>query len=191
MRIIAGKAKGKKLLFPPPEITRPTSDRAKEALFSILEAKLTEKGIAFSQINFLDAFAGSGAIGLEALSRGVKYVVFVEKNPIAIDCIHKNLNALKLNERADIYTDLFLLPKAKAPFSVVFLDPPYAKNLVSPAIVYLQNKNWIGKNTICVAETEIKDNLNQIPNLLLEDVRKYGRAKFLFFEKINEDKKDE
>lgn len=190
MRIIAGKAKGKKLLVPSPEITRPTADRAKEALFGILESRFIAEGRSFAEINFLDAFAGSGAIGLEALSRGAKYVVFAEKNPEAEACIRKNLTAINGQEKADIYGDVLKLPKAKSAFSVVFLDAPYGKGLIAPALSYLRRAGWIGADTICIAENEAKENFAGAEGFIITDVRKYGRASFIFLKIADdEDKK--
>ncbi len=180
MRIIAGKSKGKKLFAPLPEITRPTSDRAKEALFGILASRLGIEGRSFGDINFLDVFAGSGAIGLEALSRGAKYVIFAEKNSDAVACIRKNLSGLNGEEKADIYGDVFKMPRAKSAFSIVFVDAPYGKGLTAPALEYLRRTGWIGAETICVTETEDKENFSGAEGFSITDVRKYGRARFTF-----------
>ena len=135
MRIISGRFRGRHLFSPPPEITRPTSDRAREAAFSALTSRLS----SWNDVTFLDAFAGSGAFGLEALSRGAKFVVFAEKNKIAAKIIAKSLSSLSddLTMKSVLYGDVLKMPKAKTAFDVIYLDAPYRKGLTVPALEYL------------------------------------------------------
>ena len=149
MRILSGKLKGSKIQTNNEKfegsgsfVTRPTSDRVKETLFNIIQHGFN---VDFSKISFLDCFSGSGAVGLEAISRGCSIVSFLEKNSTACDCIAKNLTNFKLNENEQANTfrilnyDFFdskLLPKYK--FDVVFLDPPY--DLMKAGKVFMRLK---------------------------------------------------
>lgn len=125
MRVIAGYHKGRALEAIPGKITRPTSDKVKEAVFQVL-GPFFEKGI------FLDLFAGSGALGIEALSRGMEHGIFVDKYPKAIHTIHRNVRKLKLEEKVEVFrTDSFralnAAAKRRLQFDLIFLDPPYQK----------------------------------------------------------------
>jgi len=150
MRVIAGKAKKTLLKAPEGFDTRPTTDKIKETLFNILNPYLADA-------DFLDLFSGSGAIGIEALSRGAKYAAFVENNRAALDCIKLNLKNTKLDSQAEIYPmDVLeairaLEIKGKV-FDVVFMDPPYNCNLERDVIFALQNSNIIYCDTVIVIE---------------------------------------
>ena len=180
MRIIAGKYRGKIICYPPADITRPTSDRAREALFSSLEARLMAMGKNWQDINFLDVFAGSGACGLEALSRGAKYALFIEKAKEAELCIRKNIALLKAENMADIYTDVFNLSFAKSAFDIVFLDAPYNKGLSGKALETLYSKGWISDKTICIVEMEKNEKIIFPSCFILEKIKNYGRASIHF-----------
>lgn len=123
MRVIAGKAKGRKLVTRESDATRPTADRMKEALFSSIQFSIAGS-------RFLDIFAGSGAIGIEALSRGAAYAAFIESEEEALSCIRQNLKALDFQNQAeligrDVYSALRELSARGETFDIVFLDPPY------------------------------------------------------------------
>lgn len=125
MRVVAGELKGRTLLAPRGKTTRPTTDRTKEAVFSVLASML---GPDLSDAIVLDAFAGSGGLGIEALSRGASRAVFVEKDPRAFSVLTENVDRLELNTRALLLRgDAFALAKRgfHAPFSLILLDPPY------------------------------------------------------------------
>jgi RNA methyltransferase, RsmD family len=150
MRVIAGRAKKTLLKAPEGFDTRPTTDKIKETLFNILNPYLADA-------DFLDLFSGSGAIGIEALSRGAKYAAFVENNRAALDCIKLNLKNTKLETQAEIFpmeaseAIRALEIKGKV-FDIVFMDPPYNKNLERDVIFALQKSNIIYCDTIIVIE---------------------------------------
>lgn len=149
MRIISGKRRGYKLLSPDGDNTRPTTDRVKESLFNIIQMR-------FPCRNVLDLFAGSGALGIEALSRGAEKAVFVEHNLKAYEVVKKNLSGSGLNENAVIYrTDsIAFLDECRLRFDVIFLDPPYNKGLISEALGKICQNNLLSEGGIVVAETE-------------------------------------
>ncbi len=139
MRVIAGSAKGTKLSAPHGLQTRPTSGRVKEAFFSIIGERVLD---AF----FLDLFSGSGALGIEALSRGSLYTVFVEKEPTCVQVIRNNLNRCRLMERAmivkeDVSRALALLSARSLKFSLVYIDPPYKFRPLSGLLTDLDKMN--------------------------------------------------
>ena len=178
MRIIAGKYRAKALKSPKSGYVRPTSDRAREALFNILNSKLNGD---WENCLFLDVFAGTGAIGLEALSRGAQRVGFVDINP-------KNLwQNIKLfpqeNAKIKVYKcAVERLPSASEKYNLVFLDAPYEKSLSESAILTLSQKNWLENSAIVVVETQ-KDEKFEFPqSFALFDERIYGPAKFHFLQ---------
>ena len=180
MRIIAGKYRGKQLFSPKVGEVRPTSDRARESLFNILNSKLDGN---WQNITFLDVFAGTGAIGLEALSRGVERVAFIDINTANV---LKNVE-LFADERQKIKvykTKVENLPSAKEKYNLVFLDAPYEKGLSEPAIKELFDKDWLDESAVIVVETEKNENLGTPCSCELIDERVYGPARFRFF-KIN------
>ena len=179
MRIISGKAKGTNLYTLKGNNTRPTSDRAKEALFNIVGADIIG-------CKFLDLFAGSGAIGLEAASRGAENVILVDKSNDAIDIIKRNVEKTHLKEKTQIYNldyNKVLKTKIKEKQDYIFLDPPYESNLLYKSILEILENDILEKNGIIIVETdraeEIKKQLKEL-SVNIIDVRKYGRNQFLF-----------
>lgn len=153
MRVIAGKARRLQLKTVPGTDTRPTTDRIKETLFNILQPELLD-------CRFLDLFSGSGAIGIEALSRGAEAAVFVEKNPRACACIRENLSFTKLAEHGkllnmDVLQALRSL-EGKGAFDCVFMDPPYEKGLERQVLEYLSDSSLIDQNTLLIVEADLK-----------------------------------
>lgn len=120
MRVIAGEFRSRRLKSIPGDATRPTPDRLRETLFDILAPRI-EGAI------FLDAYAGTGAVGIEALSRGARHVIFLEKDRVAIDTIRENLESLKVERRATVVKGAVLLALQRSPAEIVFLDPPYSQ----------------------------------------------------------------
>jgi 16S rRNA (guanine966-N2)-methyltransferase len=120
MRVIAGEFRSRRLKSIPGDATRPTPDRLRETLFDILSPRI-EGAI------FLDAYAGTGAVGIEALSRGARHVIFLEKDRVAIDTIRENLESLKVERRATVVKGAVLLALERSPAEIVFLDPPYSQ----------------------------------------------------------------
>lgn len=150
MRVIAGKARRLNLKTPLGYDTRPTTDKVKETLFNILSPYLADS-------DFLDLFSGSGAIGIEALSRGAKYAAFVENDRAALECIKSNLKFTKLDSQAEIYPiGVFEAIKALEikgkVFDVVFMDPPYNSDFERDVLFALQNSSIIYCDTIIVVE---------------------------------------
>lgn len=160
MRVIAGKARRLQLKTPEGFETRPTTDKTKETLFNILNPYLADA-------DFLDLFAGSGAIGIEALSRGAKYAAFVEDNKAALDCIKANLRTTRLEHDAEVFpntvldTIRILEIKGKV-FDVVFMDPPYNQRLEKEALLALQQSTIIYCDTIIVIEASLKTNFDYL-----------------------------
>jgi len=152
MRVIAGTARSLPLKTVDSLDTRPTTDRIKETLFNIIQHDLCD-------CSFLDLFAGSGGIGIEALSRGAREAVFVENNRKACDCVKDNLKFTKLADKAQVYfTDalsaLYKMEGRKA-FDIIFLDPPYEKGLEEEVFAYLQHSSLADENTTMILETPI------------------------------------
>lgn len=150
LRIIAGQWRGRKLTTPAGETTRPTADRTRETLFSMLVSRLGD----FSELSVADLFAGSGALGLEALSRGAASCVFVEQDPAAIRALRGNVANLQAQSQCDVRAGSVLaLGPAKAPLDLVMLDPPYGTNAGEVALDKLQRLGWIGEATWVSLET--------------------------------------
>lgn len=158
MRIIAGLFKGRSLQCPPQTVTRPTSDRARESIFNILSHL---EVFNFDGSVVLDLFAGSGAMGLEALSRGAARATFVELNPVARQVITQNIQALKVGSQVDVLgIDALNLPTTHMCADLIFLDPPYFQDLETPTFDQLIAKGWTRPGTIIVLETSKKTKLD-------------------------------
>lgn len=174
MRIIAGKFRSRKLLSPPSTTTRPTSDRARESIFNIINSLNKDK---LEDTLVLDAFAGSGALGLEALSRGAAHITFLEKNPHAIHTLKENIALLGISPQCSVITgDTTKPPKAPYPMDLVFLDPPYDQILEEPCLIALHDQGWINSETLIVLETSAKRALSLPTTGALIDQRRYGAA---------------
>ena len=131
MRIIAGAWRGRPLDAPPGDITRPTSDRAREGLFSMLASRLG----SFDDLAVADLFAGTGALGLEALSRGAAHCTFVEKDRTALAILRRNIDRLGAGERADLRSQAVEhMPAPPRPYDLILMDPPYGAGLAQPAL---------------------------------------------------------
>ncbi|MBQ9271014.1 MAG: 16S rRNA (guanine(966)-N(2))-methyltransferase RsmD [Alphaproteobacteria bacterium] len=176
MRIVGGKYRGKKLWTPEGKDVRPTSERAREAIFNILYSKL---GGDYGKLNIADIFCGTGAFGFEALSRGFKFVTLVD-----IDTIPVQKNAklfVTEKERIEILkADATRLPRARRKYEMVFMDAPYAKELTEVALAQIISQGWLEERAICVVEVR-KDERFMLPEELeLLDERVYGLARVLF-----------
>lgn len=179
LRIIGGTARGKKINFPTGSKERPTSDFLKENIFNIL-GSLEDK-------NFLDLFAGSGSVGLEAASRHAREVYFVEKNKRLADTLRKNISACCQNERCYVmvaesekaFLNLF---KRGLSFDIIFADPPYNRNLVSATLTYLNRHTIMAKDGMLVVQHSIKENFDHtMGHLEMTHQRKYGENALTFF----------
>ena len=180
--MIAGVAKRIPLIAPPGFDTRPTSDMAKEGLFNILADRLPDAG-------FLDLYAGSGAVGIEALSRGAKHAVFVEKSRTAIETLKTNLARTRLVSKAELFLSDSIeavrkLGDSKTTFDIIFLDPPYSDGLLLPTLENLSKSSILAEGGLIIAESESKQIDNIPSSLYLTDTRKYGRAFFIFLKQV-------
>lgn len=173
LRIIAGEWRGRKLAAPEGDATRPTADRTRETLFSMLTSRLG----SFEGLKVADLFAGSGALGLEALSRGAAHALFVEQDPAAIRAIRANIAALRCAPQCDVRASSVLsLGPVKEPLDVILLDPPYKTGAGAVAIDKLVRLGWIGEGTWVSLETEAKE-VPQIKSLEIESERTVGKAR--------------
>jgi 16S rRNA (guanine966-N2)-methyltransferase len=176
MRIIAGIWRGRRLLTPEGRALRPTSDRAREALFGILEHGTP----ALVGARFVDLFCGTGAIGLEAASRGAAEVLLIDHDARALRLARANLEQLGATERVRlIVRDATRLGWAAQPYDVAFLDPPYRSGLALPALAALRD-GWLAAGARIVVETDAKEALAPPPGYAFEQERRYGAARFTF-----------
>lgn len=173
MRIIAGEWRGRKLAAPKGDGTRPTADRARETLFAMLTSRLGD----FDGLQIADLFAGSGALGLEALSRGAAHCLFVEQDRAAVDVIRANITALGAQARARVEVgSVMQLRAASAPLDLILADPPYQSGAGEVALDRLLRLGWIGPETWIAVETSFKEDV-VIKGLTLEAERRVGKGK--------------
>lgn len=171
MRIIAGQWRGRKLSAPAGDNTRPTSDRTRETLFSMLLSRVG----SFEGLAVGDFFAGSGALGLEALSRGAATCLFVEQDKAAIDAIRANGDRLGL--RPDIRPSSVLsLGPAPAPLDILFMDPPYGTGAGAVALDKLARLGWTGQASWVSIETDRREDVT-VKGFAVDTVRDVGKAR--------------
>jgi len=172
MRIVAGEWRRRLLKAPPGEATRPTADRTRETLFAMLQSRLGD----FDGLAVADLFAGSGALGLEALSRGAATCLFVEHDPAAIRALRANIAALRAQPQCDVRaSSVMQLGPAKAPLDLILLDPPYHSGAGGVALDRLHRLGWIGAGTWVALETAADEKV-QVKALAVETERKVGKA---------------
>ena|SRR5690606_33171295 len=177
MRIIAGSYKGYTLKVSNSLKTRPTSDRARETIFNILNNYISE----YADLEVLDIFAGSGALGLEALSRGASAATFIEIDREAISKIYDNIGHLKVDDISKVLRlDGTRLPSAYKKFSLIFMDAPYNKGLTEKTLKELFEKEWIAKNALIIIETSVNESFSLPPYLTLLNERHIGLASIFF-----------
>jgi 16S rRNA (guanine966-N2)-methyltransferase len=183
VRIIAGKHRGRAIRVPRTDGLRPTADRVREALFNILEHGLDWAGLGGAQV--VDAFAGTGAFGLEALSRGAARATFLDVDGAALLAIRRN--AAEMGEARNVALlklDATRLPPspgaADAPCDLAFLDPPYESGLAVPALQGLATRHWLAPGAIAVVEVAAREPLAVPPGFTLLDERTYGAARLVF-----------
>ena len=182
MRIVGGKFRGHALAGPSSLSTRPTSDRVRESIFNILAHGIAN--FALEEARVMDLFAGTGALGLEALSRGAKFCLFVEDDTAARGVIRRNTDACGVIGQCKIWrrdaTDLG--PSApQSPYSLVFIDPPYGKGLGEKTLKSLVDGAWLAPGAIVVLEEAEKTRVIDHPNLALVDQRSYGDTQVLIY----------
>lgn len=178
MRVISGTAKGCKLNSIDDLATRPTLDRVKEPLFSIIQTYLPEA-------NVLDLFAGSGALGIESLSRGSRHCTFCDKSPKSIQMLKENVKRARMETKSTILNKDYkkCLESLEKSFDIIFIDPPYKKDIAVDAVKRIIELKLLAKDGIIILETDEEEReLEELEKIEVEvyDRRKYGRVKLLF-----------
>ena len=180
MRIVGGRHRGRRIAAPEGRAVRPTSDRAREAVFNLIEngRALREAGFVLTGASVLDAFCGTGALGLEALSRGAGAVTFLDADRDALNAARDNAETLgEAGQCAFLRGDAAAPPPAPAAHTLAFLDPPYAKDLVGPALAALAEKGWLADGAVCVVERGVDEAPLDLPEAFASlDSRHYGAA---------------
>ncbi len=180
MRIVGGRLRGRLLEAPASRAIRPTSERLRESIFDILVHR--HVGVV-EGARVVDLFAGSGALGIEALSRGAKFALFVDNGPEARALLRANVEAFALGGVTRIWrADATLLGKAPAgpPFTLAFLDPPYEKGLAGPALTGLVEGGWLASGALVVVEESAEAEIGAPTALRIVDERVYGETKVVF-----------
>ncbi|MGV9007880.1 MAG: 16S rRNA (guanine(966)-N(2))-methyltransferase RsmD [Brevundimonas sp.] len=183
MRIVAGALKGRTIVAPQGQGTRPTSDRARQAVFNMLEHAAWAGPLVGARV--LDLFAGSGALGLEAISRGAAFCLFVETDDAARGAIRENVDAFSLFGQTRVHrrsaTDLGVRPgSAGEVFDIAFIDPPYGQGLGEQALARLVEEKWLGPGAVVVFERGAGEPEIETPGYERLDARDYGAARVLF-----------
>lgn len=180
MRVIAGTKRGHKLNAVPGSSTRPTTDRVKEAIFNMI-------GPFFTGGCGLDLFAGTGGLGIEALSRGLERVVFIERDRKALEVIHKNLAAVHFSEQAGVYRGdalklLYVLAQREAPFDVIFLDPPYVQKKLPLLLAQIGRHHLLSDTGVVVVEYPREQDVPEaVGPLCLLRLKTYGNICIALF----------
>lgn len=180
MRVIAGKAKGKKIIPPDGMQTRPTLDRVKENIFNIIQNEVID-ALA------VDVFSGTGSLGLEAVSRGAKYCYLVDKHPTTFNFLTENIKNLKFEEdctalNMDSYMALKSFAKKKIVFDLIFIDPPYAKEMIPPAVELICEGHILKKEGLIVTKIDTGEELYEGNDYIkLFNYRKYGNTTVCFY----------
>ncbi|WP_300674144.1 16S rRNA (guanine(966)-N(2))-methyltransferase RsmD [Desulfoluna sp.] len=178
MRIIGGERRKKKLIAVPGLATRPTSDRVKETLFNIIQTRIRGAFV-------LDLFSGTGALGLEALSRGADHCLFIDNQKMALETCRKNIAACNFKEKSrviqwDITRNLHCLPQGDRPLDLVFMDPPYNKKLPELALSHLIQRDALAPEGLVVVEHAAGDPPAVPEGLVLTETRQYGTTALSF-----------
>jgi len=176
MRIISGRLGGRNLKTVEGEGYRPAMGKTREALFSML----TARGIDWHSTRVLDLFAGSGSLAFEAISRGAPHALLVEMAPPAVRCLKANIASLEVQDQARIASEDVLrvlkTPPAE-PYSLIFMDPPYRKNLANPAFRLLATRHWLAPGAFVTAEIEKDARLTLPPECTLDAERLFGQTR--------------
>lgn len=183
MRVVGGTLRGRTIEGPEDESLRPTSDRARQALFNILEhGRFSADGRSLLPgTRVLDAFCGTGAFAIEALSRGAAHATLLDSASTAITLARRNLSALGLTARARVLqVDATRPPAAAEAHTIAFLDPPYRSGLADPALAALAAAGWLAPQALCIVETEAREAFAAPAGFAILDERRYGRARLTF-----------
>ena len=184
MRVISGKLKGKKILLPKDNLTRPLRDLVKESIFNLLEHS-NKLNISIANTNVLDLFSGSGSFGLEIISRGAKKVTFVENYSPAYEILSKNILNLQCQNESEIinincFDYIDKLNKEESKFDLIFLDPPFKEKEINILIENIKNKELLNKDGIIILHRHKKDDVELTSYLNIIDQRSYGISKITF-----------
>jgi len=186
MRIVAGRHRGRRLAAPAGKAVRPTAERTREALFNILGHAGFAAGLPAAP-SVLDAFAGSGALGLEALSRGARSVTFLERDRVAGRLIGENVKALGEGARSTVlHRDATQPGPAPEAFDLVLMDAPYDSGLSAPALTALAAQGWLRPDGIVVVELAASEAFVAPQGFLECDRRRYGRALLVFLQRVED-----
>ncbi len=183
MRIVGGTHSGRVILAPEGRSLRPTADRVRESAFNILTQGGSKLGGRdwVTDARVLDGFAGTGALGLEAASRGALHVTLMERDREALECCRANIAALGEQGRVSLLAGDCLSPvRAAEPCSLVLLDPPYRQDMAAPALLSLSEAGWISADALCVVELAAKEPFDMPEGFAMLDERRYGAARVLF-----------
>ncbi len=188
MRIVGGRLRGRTLAAPPMDKKRgqdlrPTADRVRESVFNILAHGMG--GLDFDGATVIDVFAGTGALGLEAMSRGCGHGVFIDNDASALALVRKNAGPLGVGRDVTVLKlDATRMPPppraAKTPAALAFLDPPYEQGLVTPALLGLKDKGWLAEGAVVVSEVAAKEDFVPPRGFTVADERTYGAARVVF-----------
>lgn len=178
MRIISGVRRGTVLLSPKGEETRPTTDRVRENIFNLIQTEIYGKTV-------LDLFSGSGAMGIEALSRGADFCLFSDISKDAVEVIKKNVNKTSFSDKAEIKNSSFenVLKGITGNYSLIFLDPPYHKGYLNKAIELLIEKKLLSDDALIVCETDYDEEIGTFEGISLIKDKTYGRVRVRIFRK--------
>lgn len=186
MRVISGKARGLKLIAPRNEDVRPTTDRVKEAMFNIIAPHIYDSKV-------LDLFSGSGALGIEAISRGARVGYFSDKSKDSVAMTKKNLKKARLENVSEVYNYGFekmieLIHREKVKIDIIFVDPPYFEGLFEKVIRLIDEKNILDENGIIVIEHDMKTSIEGSGRLVKTKEKKYGKTvvTIMSLEEVNE-----
>ena len=184
MRVISGKLKGKKILLPKDNLTRPLRDLVKESIFNLLEHS-NKLNVSIINANVLDLFSGSGSFGLEIISRGAEKVTFVENYSPAYEILSKNVINLQCHNESEIinyncFDYIDRLNKEELKFDLIFLDPPFKEKKINSLIENIKNKELLNKDGIIILHRHKKDDVVITSCLNIIDQRSYGISKITF-----------
>ncbi len=179
MRVISGTARGRKLISPDGNDVRPTLDRVKESIFNMLSFSVPESTV-------LDLFCGSGALGIEALSRGAKHATFVDKSAPSLSVTQQNLTLTHLEDKALCVHQDFIsyLSSATGAFDLIFLDPPYAAGFTEQALLLIKERKLLAKDGIVICESDSEYEITVPDGFSVERNKKYGKARILLMKEL-------
>lgn len=182
MRIVAGNHRGRVIVAPKGHSTRPTADRTRQALFNVLEHAPWSPGLEGARV--VDLFAGSGAFGLEAVSRGAAFALFVDTDPAALAAIEENITSLGVEAFCEVRrADAGRLAAAAAPFDFAFLDPPYDQGLVEPCLRDLASGDWLTDGAVAIVEQGANETAPVSADFETLDSRTWGAARVWFLKR--------